>query len=94
VTILSFNGAAMPAISVEISESGMSAVAEGKLKVGETVELAPVAGGKVSALVRHKLGGLYGFEFAAPSAEQVRRIAENCRKLGRYRRISRSRESA
>jgi hypothetical protein len=90
MTIFTADGAAMSAISVDISESGMSAVADGLLKVGETVELEPVAGGKLSALVRHKLGGLYGFEFVSPGAEQVRRIAENCRMLGRHRSSARS----
>jgi hypothetical protein len=71
--------------SVEISESGMSAVAGGLRKVSETVELEPVAGGKLGARVRHMLGGLYGFEFVSPSEEQVRRIAENCKKLDVYR---------
>lgn len=64
----------------------MSAVASGVLKVGETVELEPVAAGKVRARVRHKLGALYGFEFVGPSEEQARPIAEDCQKLDVCRR--------
>jgi hypothetical protein len=54
-----------------MSESGMSVMAGGVLKVGERVELEPVAGGKASAPLRHKLGRLYGFEFVALRAEHA-----------------------
>src|SRR5262249_31769483 len=81
ITIRPVERAAISGISVEISESGMSAVANGRLGVGETVELEPVAGGKLRAVVRYKLGSLYGFEFMNPSEEQVRQITENCKKL-------------
>ena len=50
-------------VSVEISEGGMSAMANGLMRVGDVVELEPVAGGSAVARVRHKLGQLYGFEF-------------------------------
>jgi hypothetical protein len=87
MTIRSAAGAAMPGISVEMSETGMSAMVKGLLQPGDTVELEPVAGGKTPAVVRHKLGRLYGFEFAGLSAEQAVRIAESCKKLTRYRRV-------
>src|ERR1700687_1447462 len=85
MTIHSADGSAMPGLSVEISEGGMSAMASNPLKVGETVELEPVEGGRVSAVVRHKLGQMYGFEFVDLSAEQAQRIAESCRKYGASR---------
>ncbi len=85
LTIRPADGVAMRGISVEMSESGMSAMASGLLKVGEAVELEPVAGGTAPAAVRHKLGQLYGFEFIGLTADQAARIAENCKKLGRYR---------
>jgi len=81
ITIRPIERAAISGISVEISESGMSAIANGPLEVGETVELEPVAGDKVRGVVRYKLGSLYGFEFINPSEKQVRQIAENCKKL-------------
>jgi hypothetical protein len=73
-------GSSFTGVSVELSEAGMSAMANGLLRVGDVVEVEPVAGGKVSAQVRHKLGQLYGFEFVKISAEQVRRIEENYKK--------------
>lgn len=77
------DGSTMPGLSVEISQGGMSAVASsGVLRVGETVELEPVAGGRASAVVRYKLGELYGFAFVELSVEQAQRIAESCEKLG------------
>jgi hypothetical protein len=85
ITARTTEGLAICGISVEISESGMSAMISGLLRVGDTVELEPVAGGKSSAVVRHKLGGLYGLEFVALSAEQARRITETCKKFGVYR---------
>ncbi len=76
--IRSDDGSVMQGLSVEISEGGMSAMASDPLRVGERVELEPVEGGSVSALVRHKLGQMYGFEFVDLSAEQAQRIAESC----------------
>jgi hypothetical protein len=85
LTIRASDGSAMPGLSVEISEGGMSAMASGPLKVGERVEMEPVEGGKVSALVRHKLGQMYGFEFVDLSVEQAQRIAQSCRQSGTHR---------
>jgi hypothetical protein len=90
MTVRSQEGRAMPGISVEISEIGMSAMVSGVLMAGETVELEPVAGGKTTALVRHKLGRLYGFEFVGLRAEQAARIVENCKSLGRLQSRGRS----
>jgi c-di-GMP-binding flagellar brake protein YcgR len=81
MTIRPPDGPPTPGLSVEISEGGMSAMSSTPLNVGETVELEPVEGGRVSAVVRHKLGQMYGFEFVELSAEQARRIAENCKKF-------------
>lgn len=85
MTIRREDGSALAGMSVEISEGGMSAMANGLLRVSEIVELDPVAGGRTSATVRHKLGQLYGFEFVQMSAEQVHRIMENCRKSKLWR---------
>jgi hypothetical protein len=64
-------GSSFTGVSVEINERGMSAMANGLLRVGDAVELEPVAGGSVSAHARHKLGQLYGFAFVEISAEQL-----------------------
>jgi PilZ domain len=76
---------ALGGISIEMSESGMSAMVNGVLQVGQTVELEPIAGDRAPAFVRHKLGQLYGFEFVGLTQRQVDRIAETCKKLGRHR---------
>jgi hypothetical protein len=57
----------------------MSAMANGLMRVGDMVELEPVAGGTAAARVRHKVGQLYGFEFVELGPEQVQRIAECCK---------------
>ena len=73
-------GSSFTGVSVEISEGGMSAMANGILRVDDTVELEPVAGGKIPARVRHKLGQLYGFEFVEITAEQMQRIEADYKK--------------
>jgi hypothetical protein len=73
-------GSSFTGVSVEINEGGMSAMANGILKVDDAVELEPVAGGKISACVRHKLGQLYGFEFVKITTEQARRIEADYKK--------------
>ena len=81
MTIHAPDGSAVSGLSVEISAGGMSAMSSAPLNPGETVELELVEGGRVSAVVRHKLGQMYGFEFVQLSTEQARRIAENCNKF-------------
>jgi hypothetical protein len=89
MTIRLEDGSRMPALSVETSAGGMSAMASGSLKVGQKVQLEPVGGGRAWALVRHKLGELYGFEFLELTAEQLRYIEESCKKRGIYRQRAR-----
>jgi hypothetical protein len=84
ITIRSADGAAIPGITIEISESGLSAITADSLKVNDTVELEPIAAGKVLALVRRNIGRVYGFEFLSLTAEQVQRITESCKLLSRY----------
>jgi hypothetical protein len=83
------DGSEIAGTSVDISESGLAAMAYGLLRVGETVEIAPVAGGRALALVRHKLGQLYGIEFVDIRAEQVAKIGEGYRKSEAWRRRAR-----
>lgn len=85
ITIRSSDGAVTPGISIEISASGMSAITAASLKLKDTVELEPVAAGKVLAVVRHNLGRIYGFEFLNLTPEQTRRITESCKFLPQYR---------
>jgi hypothetical protein len=85
MTIRFADGSALRGMRVEIRESGLSAMADGLLSIGDTVELEPVAGDRMRAQVRHKLGPLYGFAFLDPSEEPVRRIGGSCKKFGSYR---------
>jgi hypothetical protein len=84
ITIRVANGVAISGITIEISESGLSAITADLLKVNDTVELETIAAGKVLALVRRNIGRVYGFEFLDLTAEQVQRIAESCKLLPVY----------
>ncbi len=81
VAIRSSGGSALSAVSLEISQSGMSAMASMRLETGETVELENVVEGTITAVVRHNNGKLYGFEFVKISASQVREILKRCKML-------------
>jgi len=84
ITVHSSGHQAVRGMSLEISESGMSAMIGDVLQVGDTVELEPVAGGRVSALVRRHSGKIYGFEFRNLTPAQSRRIVESCELLPLY----------
>jgi len=85
ITIRSADGLGMQGISIEISQSGMSAITSDSLTVNETVELEPIAAGKVSALVRRAVGRVYGFEFLNLTPEQGQKITDICKSLPLYR---------
>jgi len=84
ITVYPNGRSAIRGISLEISESGMSALFGDGLVVGDTVELEPVAGSMVSALVRRQSGKIYGFEFSNLTPAQIQRIAEICKSLPKY----------
>lgn len=79
------DGACLDGISVELSQSGMSAMIRGTLTPGDVVRLQPVSGVTTAAVVRHKLGMLYGFEFLGLAIDQAAKIAERCRKCEPWR---------
>jgi hypothetical protein len=84
ITIRSSNGASIPGISIEISETGISAITADSLEVNEMVELEPIAAGKVLALVRRNVGRVYGFEFLNLAPDQTQQIRASCKLLSRY----------
>ena len=84
------DGGCLDGMSVEISQSGMSGMIEGLLSPGDVVHLQPVTGVTTAAVVRHKLGMLYGFEFLELAGEQARKIAERCRKCEPWRASART----
>jgi hypothetical protein len=53
-------------MSFEISLGGISAATPNVLFMGERVELYPVMGFRVRAIVRRKNGAMYGFEICGP----------------------------
>jgi hypothetical protein len=84
ITVHLNGSSAIPGITLEISESGMSALMGTTLVVGDTVELEPVVGGRVSALVRRHNGKIHGFEFLNLTSGQIQEIAEVCKSLPKY----------
>lgn len=71
-------------MTLEISESGLSAMLASPLKVGDSVRLEPVAAGAVTAQVRHNVGAIYGFEFLQVAEEQIDKLRDTCHRLQRY----------
>ena len=68
-------------MTIEISESGMSICTGAPLIVGDRVDLEPIGGGRVSAVVRRKLGKVYGVEFVSVTAERTQAIRRLCGRL-------------
>jgi hypothetical protein len=85
-------GSVMTGVSVEISKGGISAMVNGILRIGDTAEMFPVAGGIALARVHHKLGQLYGFEFMEISLEQLGAIERNAKKSNAARLAARPRD--
>ena len=84
ITVEPNGRSAIRGMSLEISESGMSALIGDVLVVGDTVRLEPVVDSRVSALVRRQSGKIYGFEFLNLTPVQIQRIAEVCKALPKY----------
>ena len=84
INIYPADGVGIPGISLEISESGLSAITATSLQLGAIVELEPVLASRVSAIVRHNVGRLYGFEFLNLTTEQTSQIKESCKTRSRY----------
>jgi hypothetical protein len=82
------NGQSYPATTSEISISGMSASTEGVLRVEEEVHLSPVVGEQISAIVRRKVGTIYGFEFTNVPDKVVESIHILCRGLVPFRTLA------
>jgi hypothetical protein len=87
------DGSSYRATTCEISLSGLSAATTGILRPGEEVRLSPLVGDQVSAIVRRKIGTIYGFEFVSvphgsgrPS-RSMRRIGALSRPFGSSRHL-------
>lgn len=79
------DGTSHKGMSIEISESGISVATAVKLAMGDTVQLEPIGGSKVTTVIRHISGHFYGFEFLNITSEQVERIREGCQVLPVFR---------
>jgi hypothetical protein len=67
------------AMTFEISVGGLSAATAAELVAGELVNLSPVGGKRIRAIVRRKQGAMYGFEFldlGEETEEQIRKLCE------------------
>jgi hypothetical protein len=84
VSISSEDGSVIPAITLEISEGGLSAVLVSELHIGDLVKVYPIAGETLVGQVRRRVGRVYGFEFLNPSDPQLSRLREVCSRLPRY----------
>ena len=69
------------ATTFEISEGGLSAATANYLNIGTKVELSPVLGTTVNAIVRRKVGAMYGFQFVELSDDARGKIRQVCEKL-------------
>lgn len=84
------DGACLDGFSVELSQGGMSAMIQGALRPGDIVRVQPVTGVTTAAVVRHKLGMLYGFEFLELAGEQAGKIAARGRQCEPWRSNARA----
>jgi hypothetical protein len=81
ITVWRADCSGTPAMVIEISETGLSACFNVAVPVGETVELEPVGGGRIPAIVRRVTGKVHGFEFLHLSAELLSNVRSDCRFL-------------
>jgi hypothetical protein len=79
------NTSSHQATTSEISISGLSARCTELMAVGEEVNLSPVGGVPVDAVIRRKIGDTYGFEFMNPPDKVVEQIHILCRGLFPFR---------
>jgi hypothetical protein len=76
----------LTATQFEISEGGLSAATTtALLKVGDEVQLTPVMGEHVNAIVRRKQGTMYGFEFVGIPTKIQELIRNACSALPLFR---------
>jgi hypothetical protein len=84
ITVQSVSGDTYPAITMEISESGLSALVPVQFEAGEKVILNPIGGRAAAAVLRRYVGKVCGFEFVDLSAEQLDFLRERCQRLPRF----------
>ncbi|HTZ48407.1 MAG TPA: PilZ domain-containing protein [Verrucomicrobiae bacterium] len=75
------DGTVYAATTFEISESGMSAATPNLFRVGAIVQISPILSKSVKAIIRRKLGTMYGFEFLGLSDDQKQQLRQLCEQL-------------
>ncbi len=75
------NGIEFTGTTFEISQSGISLATPNYLRVGEVVELYPILSQWVKAVVRRKVGAMYGFEFLGLTEQQSNDLKALCESL-------------
>jgi hypothetical protein len=79
------DGSTSSGMSFEMSQSGLSAVINAELRIGEQVELSTIAGYRLSAVVRHNQDKFYGFEFLNLTPDQSQKLADYFKQLPLFR---------
>jgi hypothetical protein len=77
-------GSPILAITLEISEGGLSAVLASPVSLGGACTICSLGADGLPARVRRKIGKIYGFEFTDLTEMQLSRLREICRRLPRY----------
>ena len=75
----------LPAVTQEISISGLSASTTSKLQIAEEVRLVTIVGEQIEAVVRRKNENVYGFEFLNMPAKVEEAIHALCKGLFPFR---------
>jgi hypothetical protein len=81
------DGSSYPATICEISVAGLSASTTAVLRPGENVQLSPVVGEQLGAIVRRRVGNVYGFEFVSVSSKLREDLHILCEGLVPFRNL-------
>lgn len=82
------DGIGYSTVSFEISQVGISLATTRELQLGEQLELYPIVGRWVTAVVRRKAGAMYGLEFLGMTEGEKERIGELCKGLPLFRSLA------
>src|SRR5258705_13314118 len=82
------DGSSCQATTSDISLCGLSAASTSVLRPGEEVRLSLGAGEEITAMVRRKIGTIYGFEFISLPPKAQEEIETLCRELAPIRGLT------
>ena len=81
IEVRRIDGVEYSTMSFEISQGGISLATPRDLQVGDLVEVYPVVGRWVAAIVRRKSGAMHGLEFIGLTDGERKRIEDECKGL-------------